>query len=382
MTVISGYIKAVSGRPATGSITIAAARLRKNIDNTALIDRAPTRYPIQTNGFFTTDELDPGPARVIINTNGRQEIYDPVSIPPTPTADLYDVISEAIDYPPDVILEAQAARTAAEKARDRAVQAEALISGVVADGAAAIRAHVETQASRAEAGRAGAETAKSGADAAKTAAETAKTAAETARTAAQTARTGAETAKTGADTAKTAAETAKGLAETAKTGADAAKTAAETAKTAAETARTEAQTARTGAEAAKGLAEAAKTGADAAKAAAETARDAAQGFANAAEFKVRPGGWLETDLVQAVRDKLALAATALQSVSWGQVSGKPTTFTPSAHTHQITEVQFLQGVLDGMVQGENVTRIRKVTAAEYAALSPNYNSTTLYVVAG
>ncbi|WP_197508060.1 hypothetical protein, partial [Mycobacterium sp. 1245801.1] len=35
--------------------------------------------------------------------------------------------------------------------------------------------------------------------------------------------------------------------------------------------------------------------------------------------------------------------------NWSQITGKPTTFTPSAHTHTIDDVTDLEGVLTGLV---------------------------------
>ena len=38
---------------------------------------------------------------------------------------------------------------------------------------------------------------------------------------------------------------------------------------------------------------------------------------------------------------------APSSIAWDDVTGKPTTFTPAAHTHSIADIEGLQEALDG-----------------------------------
>lgn len=39
----------------------------------------------------------------------------------------------------------------------------------------------------------------------------------------------------------------------------------------------------------------------------------------------------------------------LESVAWGDVTGKPSTFAPSAHTHTIADIETLQSMLDDIL---------------------------------
>lgn len=48
----------------------------------------------------------------------------------------------------------------------------------------------------------------------------------------------------------------------------------------------------------------------------------------------------------AADDAASDAAEAASTASWGSVSGKPSTFTPAAHVHSVTDVTGLQAILD------------------------------------
>lgn len=47
---------------------------------------------------------------------------------------------------------------------------------------------------------------------------------------------------------------------------------------------------------------------------------------------------------------VAWVSNVLGQISWADVTGKPTTFAPSAHTHPTTDVTGLQTYVDGRVQ--------------------------------
>ncbi|WP_017999934.1 hypothetical protein [Paracoccus sp. N5] len=65
--------------------------------------------------------------------------------------------------------------------------------------------------------------------------------------------------------------------------------------------------------------------------------------------------------------------------AWGDITGKPTTFAPSAHSHAISDTTGLQAALDGKVNG-SVT-IWTGTQAAYDAI-PSKSPTTLYFTTG
>lgn len=60
------------------------------------------------------------------------------------------------------------------------------------------------------------------------------------------------------------------------------------------------------------------------------------------------------------------AADAADSVPWTGVTGKPTTFTPSAHTHAIADVTNLQTTLDGKAATSHTHIIANVTGLQTA----------------
>jgi len=60
------------------------------------------------------------------------------------------------------------------------------------------------------------------------------------------------------------------------------------------------------------------------------------------------GGGGSGDMTKAVYDTDGDGVVdAAESVPWSGVTGKPSTFTPSSHTHSISEVTNLQAALDG-----------------------------------
>ena len=50
---------------------------------------------------------------------------------------------------------------------------------------------------------------------------------------------------------------------------------------------------------------------------------------------------------------------SLEPATWGSVTGKPSTFTPAAHTHTIANVTGLQAIIDDLT-----ARIESFEAAE------------------
>lgn len=47
-------------------------------------------------------------------------------------------------------------------------------------------------------------------------------------------------------------------------------------------------------------------------------------------------------------DAAKVAADAAKTATWGQVSNKPSAFTPADHTHEIADVEGLQAALDAL----------------------------------
>lgn len=99
-----------------------------------------------------------------------------------------------------------------------------------------------------------------------------------------------------------------------------------------------------------------------------------------------------TDLTVAqVKTLLALTATDISGLTaalsgksdtththaWGDITGKPTTFAPAAHTHAIADTTGLQSALDGKVNG--TVTIWTGTQAAYDAIATK-SPTTLYFI--
>lgn len=56
------------------------------------------------------------------------------------------------------------------------------------------------------------------------------------------------------------------------------------------------------------------------------------------------------------------------SHTWGEVTGKPTTFAPSPHQHSISQVTGLQDALDNAGGGSNV---EVMTRSEFDGITPD-----------
>jgi hypothetical protein len=75
--------------------------------------------------------------------------------------------------------------------------------------------------------------------------------------------------------------------------------------------------------------------------------------------------------------------------AWAAIPDKPSTFTPSSHTHAISDVTNLQTSLDakvssvttGIAGADQITNMVSLTQAEYTALATK-NASTFYVIVG
>lgn len=62
------------------------------------------------------------------------------------------------------------------------------------------------------------------------------------------------------------------------------------------------------------------------------------------------------------------------SVSWGDISGKPSTFPPSQHTHAIADVTNLQTTLDGKLTASKAAAQANSTASDVEGLVADFNA--------
>ena len=82
-----------------------------------------------------------------------------------------------------------------------------------------------------------------------------------------------------------------------------------------------------------------------------------------------------------VRVQSAATADSANAVTWGNVSGKPSTFTPSSHTHTIANVTGLQTALDGKAASSHTHTIANVTGLQTALdgkAASGHNHDTVY----
>lgn len=71
--------------------------------------------------------------------------------------------------------------------------------------------------------------------------------------------------------------------------------------------------------------------------------------------------------VTGLQSALDIAAASPAQPNWSSLAGKPATFAPSAHTHTIAEVTGLQAALDSKING--ATLLGTITVAETAVLA-------------
>ena len=78
------------------------------------------------------------------------------------------------------------------------------------------------------------------------------------------------------------------------------------------------------------------------------------------------GGDMKKEVYDTNDDGKVDAAEAADSVPWGGVTGKPSTFPPASHTHPISEVTDLQTALDSKAPTSHTHTIAQVTDLQTA----------------
>ncbi|MED0799322.1 head fiber protein [Bacillus inaquosorum] len=72
--------------------------------------------------------------------------------------------------------------------------------------------------------------------------------------------------------------------------------------------------------------------------------------------------------------KLEASSGATVEVKWADVTGKPSTFPPSSHTHTIANVTGLQTALDGKLTASKAATQANSTATDVAGLVTDFNA--------
>ncbi|MDZ5608567.1 head fiber protein [Bacillus pseudomycoides] len=62
------------------------------------------------------------------------------------------------------------------------------------------------------------------------------------------------------------------------------------------------------------------------------------------------------------------------TVTWSDVSGKPTTFPPATHTHTIADITSLQTTLNGKLTATKAAAQANSTATDVAGIVADFNS--------
>lgn len=119
MTRITGTVVDISGRNADGILTVSAPALRHSADG-KVVDRIRVDIGI-SGGVIATHSLDPGPAKLVLDTGGGWQEFE-VVIPDVAEVDLYDLVSQFVAHDPPVVSEVAELVRRAEEAADRAEQ--------------------------------------------------------------------------------------------------------------------------------------------------------------------------------------------------------------------------------------------------------------------
>ncbi|WP_371053643.1 SGNH/GDSL hydrolase family protein [Rhodococcus gordoniae] len=130
MTRIIGTVVDIAGRATDGILTVSAPALRHSADG-KVVDRVRVDIGI-SGGVIATNTLDPGPAKLVLDTRGGWQEFE-VVIPDVPEIDLYTLVEQYVRYDPPVVGAAQKALAdalaAAKRAEDAAASADLLPDG-------------------------------------------------------------------------------------------------------------------------------------------------------------------------------------------------------------------------------------------------------------
>lgn len=86
-------------------------------------------------------------------------------------------------------------------------------------------------------------------------------------------------------------------------------------------------------------------------------------------------GSITTDKFNAnAKAPAATTADSAGSVAWGNVTDKPSTFTPSSHTHSISDVTNLQSTLDSKLTASQAEAQADSTATDVETLVGDFNA--------
>ena len=343
MAIITGSLASVNSVPTEGTVLVRALTLRPG--STFAVTGEPKVALIRA-GRFVIEGVEPGPAQLSIQGNGVTHDVR-VDVPDEDEVDFLDLLEDVYDWEPAQI---SAVKLAAREARKAADEAERIASAF--RGAEQLEGWADSASeSAASAVRSAGEAAGSAEAAAGSASEAAVSAGEAADSAGvATERAGAAeaSAASAAGSAESAGESA-GRAESSAAGAAASESAAGAAATSAGRSATEAST-----------------------------------HADRAEGVVDSVSWDD--------DRLTVAGKTSQSLrgpkgdrgergesgasTWDAVSGKPETYPPEPHTHDVGSID---GLADDLAEVRAVAESRAVVR-QVADPPSDYEPGVLYVI--
>ena len=423
MTLITGQVADVGMNNASGVFYARATEFRG--DGTTVVSPSPATFTI--TGGVVSAEVEPGPTIITLHVGPVRKDWF-VNVPESDVG-LGDLIEAFTEYEPPVVSAAIAARDAAEQARDEAVAAAGDVDSAIAGAAGAVVAAVESDRVAAEAAAGAASGSASAAgvsagDASAAAGAAAQSASDAAGSASDAAAARSDVRRIrdtevfpARDAAAGSAAAAAGSAESAGSARDA----AVAAQSGAESARDAADGHADRAEAAANEFGLTASSSTLAPGAAATVTVSGDGPAYSLAFGVPQGpkgdkgdeGEIsQAQLDAAVASLVANAPEALNTLSelstalgddpnfattvstqigeraktsdvnaalagkadvgaedtakWGQVSDKPSTFTPTAHTHPVSDVGGLQAALDGKAATSHTHTTAQVTGLDSA----------------
>lgn len=158
MTVVFGTLMDVGGARSQGTVTVSSLVTRAAHGAAATVVTKERHVLPLRNGEFVSPDLDPGPVRVEATTGGAFESWQ-VTLPEDGRHDLATLIETHVEYAPSVVGRVEAAAAEANRAaqaagqsatragevEQRIIAVESRIDGIVADGAEAVRAELQTE---------------------------------------------------------------------------------------------------------------------------------------------------------------------------------------------------------------------------------------------
>ena len=324
MAIITGSLASVNSVPTEGTVLVRALTLRPG--STFAVTGEPKVAVIQA-GHFVIEDVEPGPVQLTIQGNGVTHDVR-VDVPDEDEVDFLDLLEDVYEWEPAQI---SAVKLAAREARRAADEAERI--------AAAFRGAEQLEG-----------WAESASESAGSALRSAGEAAGSAEAAAGSASEAAVSAGEAADSAGVATERAGAAGDSAASAAGSAESAG--------VAAGRAESSAAGAAASESAAEASATSAGRSATEASTHADRAEGVVDSVSWdddRLTVAGKTSPSLRGPKGDRGAPGEAGAST--WDAISGKPETYPPEPHTHDVGSID---GLADELAEVRAVAETRAV----------------------